>query len=113
MLAGASFYWEAGEFGGSAALSCAYVSNPKFTWSCGTCPAVLTAPDLEALRAAVLDHIRSASRRGATEPRCGHCGGTMSEDAGSVNQHTNYFDDDEPSIGPRCGYMRPMQRLVL
>jgi len=37
----------------------------------------------------------------------------MTDDAASVNQHTNYFDDADPSIGPRCGYMRPMERLVL
>jgi hypothetical protein len=91
----------------------AYVRDSNFTWSCGTCPAVLAAPDLEALRAAVLGHIRSACRRGVTELRCGHCGGTMTEDAASVNQHTNYFDDADPSIGPRCGYIRPMERLVL
>ena len=84
-----------------------------FKWRCGTCDQVLDAPDLETLRAAVRDHIRDARRRGVTETRCGHCGDPMSEDEASVNRHTNYVDDVDPTIGPRCGYTRPMEKLVL
>ena len=88
-------------------------SGAVLKWRCGTCDQVLAAPDLETLRAAVREHIGAARRRGVTEPRCGYCGEPMSEDAASVSRHTNYFDDVDPTIGPRCGYMRLMERLVL
>ena len=29
-----------------------------------------------------------------------------------MNRHTSYFDDVDPTIGPRCGYMRLMERLA-
>ena len=89
------------------------MSDGVFTWRCGACPEVLAAPDLFALRASVLGHIRAARGRGVTEPRCGHCGRAMSENEASVAQHTHYEDDADPSMGPGCGYVRPMESLVL
>ena len=89
------------------------METPAFRWRCGISETILTAPDVETLRVRVLDHIREARRRGVTDPRCGHCGEPMSEDSASVNRHTSYFDDVDPTIGPRCGYMRLMEKLVL
>ena len=84
-----------------------------FEWRCGTCPNIVTAPNLGALRTAVLDHIRYARRGGETEPRCGHCDEIMGDDEGSVYRHTYFDDDADPSIGPRCGYIRRMEMLIL
>ena len=89
------------------------MSDPTFKWRCGRCPEVLAASDLFALRAAVREHIGGACGRGLAEPRCGHCGCAMTVSAASVAQHTHYEDDADPSMGPACGYVRPMERLVL
>ena len=89
------------------------MSDPIFKWRCGSCPEVLAAADLFALRAGVREHIRGACGQGSAEPRCGHCGQAMAENAASVAQHTHYEDDADPSLGPGCGFVRPMERLVL
>jgi hypothetical protein len=88
------------------------MSTVPFEWHCGTCPRVLSAPDLETLREQVLDHIRHVRRRGVTQPKCKHCGGPIDET--SVELHTTYWDDSmKPPRGePVCVVTRGMSKLI-
>ena len=86
-----------------------------FQWRCGTCPKILSAPDLEELWAAVRNHIRESRQRGATEPRCGNCGQPIDETQASLERHTT-FSDDSPTVEneqPVCRITRLLEGLVV
>ena len=84
-----------------------------FKWHCGTCDKTLAAPDLEALRAEVLDHIREVRQR-AAEPRCGHCGQPIDETKSSLEHHTTFWSDSQRTGDeqPVCGIKRFVEKPI-
>jgi hypothetical protein len=84
------------------------MGKPVFEWRSGGYPQrTVKASDIEELRAGVLNYVRQ-SRSRLSEPRCGHCGKTVSEE--SLIDHTTYRD---PADGPGCGQLAAMGKLLM